>query len=149
MGIETAENVPAWIQQLVRDIGEQLHPLGFMGQLGFRYLPPDAQANITQRWVIGIYPVPYELSGGKRDGVVVVAGFCLDLLKTMSQFSDITTLEWRVPRRYTDGLSGPEFWLEGRYQNKELVQLHVYADCPADELPTLVLDVVTGTLRVK
>ena len=95
MGIETAENVPAWIQQLVRDIGEQLHPLGFMGQLGFRYLPPDAQANITQRWVIGIYPVPYELSGGKRDGVVVVAGFCLDLLKTMSQFSDITTLEWR------------------------------------------------------
>jgi hypothetical protein len=67
MGIETAENVPGWIQQLVRDIGEQLHPLGFMGQLGFRYLPPAAQANITHRWVIGIYPVPYELSGGKRD----------------------------------------------------------------------------------
>lgn len=149
MGIETTESVPEWIQQLVRDIGEQIRPLGVIGQLGFRYLPPDASMNPTQRWVIGIYPVPYELAGGKRDGVVVVSGFYLDLLKTISQFSNITTLEWRVPRRYTDGLSGPELWLEGHYQNNEPVQLHVYAECPADELPALVLDVVTGTFRVK
>ncbi len=149
MALESPVAVPDWIQNLIQDIGDRFHPLGFIGQLGFRYLPPDSPQNTAQRWLIGVYLVPYELSGGQQDGGVAVAGFAFDLLPLLTIFSGITTLEWRVPRGYTDGLSGPELWLEGQYRGTESVQLHVYAECPADELPTLVLDVVTGVLRVK
>ena len=149
MALEPPVVVPEWIQNLIQDIGDRFQPLGFIGQLGFRYLPPDSPQNTTQRWLIGVYLVPYELSGGKQDGVAVVAGFGFDLLPLLTIFSGITTLEWRVPRSYTDGLSGPELWLEGRYRGTESVQLHVYAECPADELSALVLDVATNTLRSK
>lgn len=149
MGIEITEDGPAWLHELVRKIGQQFRPLGFIGQLGFRYLEPDCPGNITRRWLIGVYLIPTELSGGSHDGAAILAGFGLDLLTLISLFSTVTTVEWRVPRSYTDGLSGPEVWLEGMYRDTEAVQLHLYADCPSDEFPSLVLDVATHELRAK
>jgi hypothetical protein len=148
MTIEITENLPEWLPGLIAKIGDHFCPLGFIGQLGFRYLAPDAAENATRRWLIGVYLIPYELSGGKNDGASVVAGFCFNLHAVVALFSKVETLEWRVPRGYTDGLAGPEVWLEG-YLNDLPIQLHVYADCPADELPSLVMDVATNTLRAK
>ena len=128
---------------------EQLKPLGFIVQIGFRYLTPDSSQNTTGRWLIGIYLIPHELSGGAHDGAAVVSGFCLNIQALLSLFSHISTLEWRVPRSYTDGLTGPEVWLEGNYRGKQQVQLHVYAEPPSDEQPSLALDVATNTLRAK
>jgi hypothetical protein len=148
MAIELPEAPPSWLHELIVAIGEQFRPLGFIGQLGFRYLAPEASANTTKRWLIGVYLVPYELAGGKNDGATVIAGFCFNLHPVIALFSKLETLEWRVPRGYTDGLSGPEVWLEGLFKDLP-VQLHIYADCPADESPSLVMDVTTNTLRAK
>ena len=149
MAIEISPTPPPWLTELVRVLGDQLRPLGFIGQLGFRYLQPGDKENATRRWLIGIYLVPHELSGGKYDGAAVIAGFCFNLRILLDLFSDITVLEWRVPRSYTDGLSGPEVWIEGNYMGTKPVQLHIYADSPSDEKPALVLDVATNVLRVK
>ena len=149
MALEFVENGPLWIHNLIRSVSESVCPLGFIGQLGFRYLAPDGIGNTTQRWLIGIYLVPTELSGGNTDGAIVLPGFSIDLLNLTRLFSDIKTLEWKVPRGYTDGLAGPEVWLEGTYCGTEFVQLHIYADCPADEVPALVLNVTTNTLHAK
>jgi hypothetical protein len=148
MAIELPESPPSWLRELIVAIGEQFRPLGFIGQLGFRYLAPEASENTTKRWLIGVYLVPYELAGGKNDGATVIAGFCFNLHPVIALFSKLETLEWRVPRGYTDGLSGPEVWLEGLFKDLP-VQLHIYADCPADESPSLVMDVTTNTLRAK
>jgi len=149
MGIVSPEKTPEWIEELIQSISSDLKPSGLIGQLGFRYLPPDAPMNSTQRWLIGVYLVPYELSGGRYDGAEAVAGFSMNIKGLLSLFSDVLTLEWKVPRGYTDGLSGPEVWLEGTYRQSKKVQLHIYADPPLDEVPDLVLDVTTNELRVK
>lgn len=149
MGIECSEEAPDWLCSLIRQIGQQFRPLGFIGQLGFRYLAPNASGNRSQRWLIGVYLIPTELSGGTQDGAAMLPGFVIDLVSLAGLFSDLTTLEWKVPRGYTDGLVGPEVWLEGVYRGMESVQLHIYADCPSDEFPALVLDVTTDVLRAK
>jgi len=149
MGIECSESIPAWLCDLIREIGQQFRPLGFIGQLGFRYLAPNLKGNRSQRWLIAIYLIPTELSGGSHDGASMLPGFSMSLLALTGLFSELTTLEWKVPRSYTDGLFGPEVWLEGIYRGMEPVQLHIYADCPSDEFPALVLDVTTNTLRAK
>lgn len=149
MGIEMPEGHPEWIGDIVRVVGDSMQPLGVLGQLGFRYLEPTAEINHTGRWLIAIYCVPTELSGGPKDGASVLPGFCLNLRPVLALFSDLVTVEWRVPRSYTDGLAGPEVWIEGSYRGAEAVQLHIYADCPSDEMAALVWDVVTDTLRVK
>jgi len=149
VAIESPEEQPAWLHDLIRQIAEQVRPLGFIGQLGFRYLSPDAIQNTSQRWLIGVYLIPHELAGGRHDGAAVISGFCFNILKLLDIFSEIKTLEWRVPRSYTDGLAGPEVWLEGLYRGTQQVQLHIYDEPPSDESPDLVLDVTTNTLRAK
>ena len=149
MGIECPADHPEWVKDLIREVSEEIRPLGFIGQIGFRYLPPDVPQNTLKHWVIGVYLVPHELAGGSHDGAAAVSGFCLNIFKVIALFSELLTLEWRVPRGYTDGLAGPEVWLEGLYRGKQRVQLHVYADPPSDEAPALVLDVTTNTLRAK
>ena len=155
MGIESSEECPKWLLDFVSKISSLLNPLGFIGQLGFRYLSPDADKNKTKRWLLAVYIVPHELSGGKHDGSSVVSGFCLNPNGLLEIFSEVSTLEWRVPRGYTDGLDGPEVWLEGTYaigvaaDHEKQVQLHIYSEPPADEAPAIVLDVNTNTLRTK
>ena len=149
MGIEYPEKSPQWINDLVREVADRFQPLGFIGQIGFRYLDPDAPENSTHCWLIGVYLVPHELSGGQHDGAAVVAGFCLNINGILSLFSNVRTLEWRAPRRYTGGLAGPEVWLEGVYRESEKVQLHIYSEPPDEEMPALVLDVTTNVLRAK
>ena len=149
MGIECPEDPPEWVQELISFVADSMRPLGFIGQLGFRYLAPDVKQNTTGQWVIGVYLVPHELAGGEHDGAPAIAGFCLNIRDLLALFSEVVTLEWRVPRRYTDGLTGPEVWLEGLYRGKQRVQLHVYSEPPSDEAPALVLDVTTNTLRAK
>jgi hypothetical protein len=149
MPIENPTDHPEWMQALMRELSGTIRPLGFIGQLGFRYLAPESAQNATQRWLLGVYLVPHELSGGRHDGAAAVSGFCLDIHTLITLFSAVSTLEWRVPRRYTNGLAGPEVWLEGLYCGTQRVQLHIYAEPPSDEAPDLVLDVVTNTLRAK
>jgi len=149
MAIEFKFDLPTWLNDLIRTVADLISPMGFIGQLGFRYLPPEAEKNTTKRWLIAVYIVPHELIGGKNDGAKTVSGFCLSLKKLLDLFDDITLLEWRVPRSYSDGLAGPEIWLEGYYMGTNPVQLHIYADSPADENPELTLDVSTNILRVK
>lgn len=131
------------------DVSKQIIPLGFIGQLGFRYLAPHVSQNYSDRWLIAVYLVPHEIAGGRYDGAAVVSGFCFNILGLFSLFSRVSTLEWRVPRGYTNGLAGPEVWLEGLYNGTQRIQLHIYAEPPSDEAPTIVLDVTTNTLRAK
>jgi len=152
VGIERADDTPEWLEKLVCQLGALLKPMGFIGELGFRYLSPESAANTTKCWLVAVYIVPHELSGGKHDGAAVMSGFCINLLSLNSVFLETSTLEWRVPKSYTDGLAGPEVWLEGQYDDGcelKRVQLHVYAEPPSDESPALVLDVTTNTLRAK
>lgn len=149
MSLELTEASPVWLCNLIREIGELIRPLGFIGQLGFRYLAPGAAGNTTQRWLVGVYLVPTELSGGSRDGAMLIPGFDISMLLLVKLFSEVTTLEWHVSRGYTGGFSGPEVWLEGVYRGTESVQLHIYADCPSDEFPALVLDASTNKFRAK
>lgn len=149
MPIETSPSQPQWLHELIREVAKHVSPLGILGELGFRYLPPDSPQNTTQQWLVGLYLIPYGLSGGKHDGAAALAGFGLDVLNLTRLFSRISTLEWRVPRSYNDGLTGPEVWLEGVYRDEHRIQLHIYADPPSDELPALVLDVATNTLRAQ
>lgn len=152
MGIEQAEKTPEWLEGLISKLSSLLKPLGFIGELGFRFLPPESLANTTKCWLIAVYVVPHELAGGRHDGAAVLSGWCLNLLSLNSIFLEISTLEWRVPKGYTDGLAGPEVWLEGQYDDgseMKPVQLHVYSESPSDESPALVLDVTTNTLRAK
>lgn len=149
MGIELpSSGAPVWLQDLIRKVGDLLKPLGFLGQLGFRYLEPAAENNYAGRWVIAVYLVPHELLGGKQDGHAAISGFCFDVLKFVEFFSSVSALEWHVPREYTDGLTGPELWLEGIYETYP-VQFHFYSESPSDELPSLVFDVVTRTAKPK
>lgn len=155
MGIKKSEDCPSWLVGLIKEVSNLIQPLGFIGQIGFRYLSPDVPKNNTNRWVIAVYLVPHELSGGKQDGSSVVSGFCFDLQKLSEFFYEVSTLEWKVPRGYTDGLDGPEVWLEGTYaigvapDHEKPVQLHIYSEPPADEAPAIVLDVNTNSLRAK
>ena len=52
MGIESSEECPKWLLDFVSKISSLLNPLGFIGQLGFRYLSPDADKNKTKRWLL-------------------------------------------------------------------------------------------------
>lgn len=156
VGIESQEGLPEWLRELFERVGTLVTPLGFIGELGFRYLEPDNPANTTNRWLLAAYLVPHELAGGKHDGSSVVAGFSLSLTELSKLFLNVTSVVWKVPRAYTDGLAGPEIWLEGVYnagtQEKEwlpAVQLHIYSDPPSDEKPAVVLNTYTNTLTQK
>jgi len=150
MGIEKPKKTIKWLEELVTKVSNLILPLGFIGQLGFRYLEPLTNHNPVNRWIVWLYLVPHELSGGRHDGAAVVSGFCLDLKQLLTLFSEVRTLEWKVTRGYTDGLAGPEVWLEGELlENDVPVQLHFFSEPPLDEHPDLVLDVHTNTLRAK
>lgn len=80
----------------------------------------------------------------------------MSITKLSKLFLDVSSAIWRVPRFYTDGLSGPEVWLEGVYnagsdEEERLlaVQLHVYSEPPNDEKPSVVLNTRTNTLTHK
>lgn len=149
MGIERSQSCPAWVKSFVEELAKLIQPRSFMGQLGFRYLDPLDEKNTTRRWLIAIYAVPHEVAGGKHDGSSVVADFTFDVLKLLKLFSEVSTLEWKVNHCYTDGLDGPEVWLEGVYRSGEKVRVHVYSDPPADESPTVIFDVRTSKSRFK
>ena len=150
MGIEKSKGTEKWLQKFITKVCDSIAPLGFIGQLRFRYLEPRTHHNHSDRWVIWVYLVPHELSGGRHDGAAVVSGFCLNLQQLLTLFSKVTTLEWKVTRGYTDGLAGPEVWLEGELLEENVpVQFHFFSEPPSDELPDLILDVHTNTLRAK
>lgn len=151
MGIECQEATPVWLENLFQGVGNLVIPLGFIGELGFRYLEPDNPANTTQRWLLAVYLIPHELAGGKHDGSSVVAGFSLSITE-VSKLFNVSSVVWNVPRAYTDGLAGPEVWLEGVYDSGHgcfPVQLHIYSDPPKDEKPSVVLNTHTNTLTQK
>ncbi len=149
MGISRAAEDPEWLRNLISDVAECYVPLGFLSELGYRYLEKSEPKNKTGKFVIATYVTPYELSGGQHDGARALSSFAFDVSKLLSFFSNIETLEWQVHRGYTDGLSGPEICIEGDYNGKHPVQLHLYADPPEDEAPSLVLDTTTNSLRTK
>lgn len=152
MGIECQEEMPEWLIKLFQEVGSLITPLGFISELGFRCLSPANPANTTSRWLLAAYLIPHELAGGKHDGSAVVAGFSLSITELSKLFVDVSSVTWRVPRSYTDGLAGPEVWLEGAYDGGEqvlAVQLHIYSDPPHDETPAVVLNTHTNTITQK
>jgi hypothetical protein len=153
VGIKCQEETPEWLIKLFQDVGGLITPLGFIGELGFRYLSPADPANTTTRWLLAAYLIPHELAGGKHDGSSVVAGFSLSITELSKLFVEVSSVTWRVPRFYTDGLSGPEVWLEGAYEGEKadlmFVQLHIYSDPPHDETPAVVLNTHTNTITQK
>ena len=54
MGIKQPEKAPEWLEGLVRKLGTLLKPLGFIGELGVRYLSPTAEANTTSCWLVAV-----------------------------------------------------------------------------------------------
>ena len=150
MAIEESGEPATWLVNFISEVSSCILPLGFIGQLGFRYSEPLSIRNCLDRWIIWVYLVPHELSGGRHDGMAVVSGFRLNIQQLLTRFSEVTALEWKVTRGYTDGLAGPEVWLEGELLKDDVpVQFHFFSEPPSDELPDLVLDVHTNTLRAK
>lgn len=43
MAIEFKFDSPVWLNELIRTVADLINPMGFIGQLGFRYLPPEAE----------------------------------------------------------------------------------------------------------
>ena len=148
MGIEVSKEFPDWLKEFVKSVSAYISPISFGCQLWFRYLSPDDDINRSTRWLLAIYLLPNEISGGRYDGSLALPDFTLDVMKLQELFSEISVLRWKVTRAYNDGLDGPEFWLEGIFNDKR-ISLHIYSIPPADELSEFVLDASTGNVRAK
>lgn len=148
MGIESSQDCPSWLSGLLKKIADTMLSLSFSGQLGFRYLPQDDENNQINKWVLAVYLLPNEVSGGRDDGALAVPGFSLDLVKLTSLFSEVKSMGWTVPRVYNDGLDGPEVWIEGLVDDNK-ISFHFYADPPFDESPELILDFNEDKVRPK
>lgn len=129
-----AHIVPDWLQTFMDDIVLPcVTPLGFIGQIGYRYWTPDDTKNPSCSWLIAAYPVPNELRGShKNDGVTYVSGFRFNVTSLLDAFSGIEELVWNSPTVYVGNMDGPELSLRGMYGARPL-WLRFFHIPPTDE----------------
>lgn len=134
---------PSWLLELVNKIHGWIEPITLMGQLGYRWLPPDHSVNASGVWVLGVYPCANELRGGRKDGTLINPGFRLDISSLLSGFSSIENMAWIHPTVYNGGLEGPRFCIEGIYGDHKL-RFQIFAVAPTDEDASLIIDMASG-----
>ena len=149
MGISSFKDCPVWLTDFVESLINLITPSTFIGEIGFCYLSPEKEKNKTNRWVIAVYLLPYELSGGGKDGAHVLPEFSLDLSAFLKKFSKVDAISWKVTRNFEDGFDGPKLLVEGVYQKTKKLQFHFYTNPPASEKPSVVFDVKTMECRPK
>ena len=141
---EHTVETPSWLKALVDDLTECVVPLGFLGQLGYRYWEPDDPANAADAWQVVVYPTPNEVRGSDaNDGAVFVSGFRLDVGRIIAMFNATEELVWASPANFSRNLDGPEISLKGRYTTKK-VWLRFFSLPPQDEPPAFAVDPVAG-----
>lgn len=134
---------PDWILELIDKVQECVSPINVMGQLGYRWLPPEHDANVTKVWLLGVYPCSNELRGGHADGKIIHPGFEFELSSIVSKFSSVDNLVWIHPTVYNGGLEGPRLCIDGSY-GKHNIRFQFFAVAPTDEDPSLVIDMASG-----
>lgn len=151
MGIEV-HNVaePEWIRTLVNDVLlAAFEPLGFIGQLGYRWWEPDNVYNTFAGWQIAVFPTPNEICGSHEcDGRLSVNGFSLNIGSILNVFSSIKSVVWNAPTEYNGDLDGPELHVQGLFAGKH-VWLRVFNIPPSDEPPSYCIDPAQGTVWKK
>ena len=141
--VTQVDPAPDWILDLVSKAQECLAPINVMGQLGYRWLPPDHEINSANVWVLGVYPCSNELRGGRTDGKIINPGFEFRLSSLLSEFSTVENLAWIHPTVYNGGLEGPRFCIDGSY-GKHNIRFQFFAVAPTDEDPSLIIDMASG-----
>lgn len=119
-------------------------PMGFMGQLGYRYWPPDDANNPSSAWLVAVYPTPNEVRGQNRmDGAVFVSGFSLDVGKLIAAMGNVSDVVWNMPAKYNNDLDGPEISVRGTFAGKH-VWLRFFHLPPPDEPPAFAVNPLTS-----
>jgi len=143
--VEHVFAVPPWLSYLVNDVLlECITPLGFIGQIGYRYWGPDEPGNPSQLWVIAAYPTANVIRGAHaQDGAVFVSGFQFDIGKLFLALTDLKEITWNNPTTYTGALDGPELSLKGEFMGKQL-WLRFFNVPPPDEAPAFAVNPQTS-----
>lgn len=133
---------PKWISALVEDVVvECVTPQGFMGQLGYRYWPPD-DAGLP--WTVAAYPTPTAVVGDAvPPGAVTVSGFRFDVGRLLAAMSGVTEVVWAAPAKYNGNMDGPEISVRGVFAGKH-VWFRFFHLPPPDESPAYSLDLRTA-----
>ena len=145
MSLEVQETTPPpdWLKDLVDNVQQNIEPISLMGQLGYRWLPPEHPVNVLGKWIVGVYPWPNEVRGGASDGAIVNPGFRIKLQSVLSLFSVVKDLVWIQPSVYNGGLEGPQLRIDGACGNND-VRFQLFAAAPSGEDASLVVDHVSG-----
>lgn len=141
-------NSPEWIDTLVNKVLDAMTPLGFIGPLGYRWWEPDNLNNGYDGWQIVTFPTPNEAIGGKHDGCKYVSGFYLDIRQVLDVFTSVKAVAWSNPTQYNGDLDGPEFYIQGQYEGKD-VWLRVFNVPPQDEPCSYAVNLETGDATEK
>lgn len=140
---------PAWLRALVEDVVlEAVTPLGFVGPLGYRWLPPGEPANQYDGWQVCVFPTPNEAAGGPHDGCKYVDGIEVDLTAVLGALAAVEKVVWHASVRYNGELDGPEVSIRGQFANRR-VWLRLFHVPPSDEPAAYLVDQRTGEARVK
>jgi hypothetical protein len=124
----TMADIPGWLDELVRAVGETMTAQGEPASLGLRFREDEGA------WEVLIYPLPVELVGGAHDGAMATPGFSLDVEALRLTFSRVDDLTWNAATA-GPGEEGPCLSLEGEYRGRS-VWLRVLALAPDDEEPS-------------
>lgn len=117
---------PAWLESLADVVCISVEAYSAMGPFGFRYLQDGAD------WELIIYPTPVELIGGAEDGALVYSGFSLDVQFLLSQFDQVTAVQWLTHDFSPSESEGPQLSIEGTYQGHN-IWLRVLSNPPTNE----------------
>jgi len=134
---------PRWLVVLVDKVLDAITPYGVMGPLSYWWWEPCSVGNVGDDWVVAVFPTPNELSGGPDDGELATPGFKIDITSVTSSFSSIPEVSWNTPEVYDLELDGPEVGIKGEFMDRQ-VWLRIFSAPPADESPSLVVDVKRG-----
>lgn len=146
--IAETDEMPSWLSDFCSVLSNEIWPIDTVGQLGYRWLHPDAPVNTSGRWVLGVYACPTEISGGVDDGDLFNPGFGVNLSEIINRFDFVEDVRWVCPTKFNSGLEGPRIHIEGVLTDHKL-RLQIFAVAPSDEEASIVLDALTGKSRPK
>jgi hypothetical protein len=126
------DEIEAWLEAMMNDVGGCIEAQGIMGPLGGRYRVEGEFIDVV------VFPTPVELVGGADDGDVFDVDYMLDLEQLRAAFDRVDALGWSALGQ-NDPL-GPHVSVEGVYQGRE-TYLQVLAAAPEDAEPGIKFDV--------
>lgn len=142
--VEHVFHEPSWLKMLTDDvIVACIQPYSFMGQIGYRYWPPETDEPRAP-WVIAAYPMPNVVRGSDpNDGAAFVSGFRFNVAHLLSVLVDVDEVAWNMPSKYNNGTDGPEISVRGTFAGR-YVWIRFFQLPPSDEPPAYAVNPQTN-----